>query len=348
MTLARSSLINLANTPYYHLVSRCVRRAYLCGSDSVSGQSFEHRRGWIINEINTLLRLFTLHISAYSIMQNHYHLVVCIDKPAALALSDKQVALQWQQRFNLPVIVQHWLNDQPLSNPEQRLVKQFIRRWRARLYDISWFMRCLNESIARRANLEDKCKGRFWEGRFKSQALLDDKALLQCMAYVDLNPVRAGLARTPETSRYTAIRQRIFNHQGQPLPKPAIALMPMGGKDTGGPAPSIPFKFEDYLNLVDWSGRAGREDLGPPSDTCTIPGWCHRLLAWPGSRRADCRGISSRTGLSCRTPAPGGWAEATCRRGRKPFRTGHWHRNSPVQPYHPRYSRRCWRPGASR
>jgi len=280
MTLARSSLINLANTPYYHLVSRCVRRAYLCGSDSVSGQSFEHRRGWIINEINTLLRLFTLHISAYSIMQNHYHLVVCIDKPAALALSDKQVALQWQQRFNLPVIVQHWLNDQPLSNPEQRLVKQFIRRWRARLYDISWFMRCLNESIARRANLEDKCKGRFWEGRFKSQALLDDKALLQCMAYVDLNPVRAGLARTPETSRYTAIRQRIFNHQGQPLPKPAIALMPMGGKDTGGPAPSIPFKFEDYLNLVDWSGRAGREDK-PGAIAYDIPPILERLQINP-------------------------------------------------------------------
>lgn len=280
MTLARSSLINLADTPYYHLVSRCVRRAYLCGSDSVSGQSFEHRRGWIINEINTLLRLFTLHISAYSIMENHYHLVVCIDKPAALALSDRQVALQWQQRFNLPVMVQRWLDDQPLSNSEQRLVKQFIKRWRARLYDISWFMRCLNESIARRANLEDKCKGRFWEGRFKSQALLDDKALLQCMAYVDLNPIRAALARTPETSRYTAIRQRIIAHQGQPLPKPAIALMPMGGMDTTGPAPSIPFKFEDYLNLVDWSGRAVREDK-PGAIADDIPPILKRLQINP-------------------------------------------------------------------
>ncbi|WP_133511163.1 hypothetical protein [Candidatus Thiosymbion oneisti] len=81
--------------------------------------------------------------------------------------------------------------------------------YRARLHDLSWFMRTLNEHIARRANAEDGVKGRFWEGRFKSQALLDEKALPAAMAYVDLNPVRAGLAETPEASDYTSIQERI-------------------------------------------------------------------------------------------------------------------------------------------
>ncbi len=77
------------------------------------------------------------------------------------------------------------------------------------LKNLSWFMRTLNEYIARLANAEDGVKGRFWEGRFKSQALLDEQALLAAMAYVDLNPVRAGIADTPENSDYTSIQERL-------------------------------------------------------------------------------------------------------------------------------------------
>ncbi|WP_237058436.1 hypothetical protein [Microbulbifer sediminum] len=78
-----------------------------------------------------------------------------------------------------------------LDSAEQARLSEAAEGWRSRLADISLFIRSLNESIAREANREDRCNGRFWEGRFKSLALLDEWALAACMAYVDLNPIRA-------------------------------------------------------------------------------------------------------------------------------------------------------------
>ena len=130
-------------------------------------------------------------------------------------------------------------------------VASFITEWRRRLADLSWYMRSLNEKIARMANAEDECKGRFWEGRFKSDALLDERALLASMAYVDLNPIRAGLAQTPETSQYTSVKERIEN------PNPSSLSLFQDQSDAGG---NIPFRLQDYLTLLDWSGRAIRAD----------------------------------------------------------------------------------------
>jgi len=87
-------------------------------------------------------------------------------------------------------------------------VRQLVATWRQRLHDISWYMRCLNEPLARRANAEDQCSGRFWEGRFRSQALLDEAGLLTCMAYVDLNPIRAGIT-PPYRQGYRRCKQKL-------------------------------------------------------------------------------------------------------------------------------------------
>ena len=135
--------------------------------------------------------------------------------------------------------------------------------------DISWFMRCLNEGIARQANKEDNCKGRFWEGRFKSQALLDEQALLACMVYVDLNPIRAGIAETLEDSAFTSIQQRISEHADAMSVEKKNAtnsvqddsnleLSCFIGDDSN--AIGIPYHLADYFELADWTGRAILED----------------------------------------------------------------------------------------
>lgn len=120
--------------------------------------------------------------------------------------------------------------------------------------DISWFMRVLNEYIARKANEEDDCSGRFWEGRFKSQALLDEAALLACMAYVDLNSIRAGIATTPERSSHTSIQQRL--QRGPEI----TALYSFASNPAKGKPQGIPSRFTDYMQLVDWSGCIIRDD----------------------------------------------------------------------------------------
>jgi hypothetical protein len=134
-----------------------------------------------------------------------------------------------------------------------------IERWRTRLCDISWFMKCLNEHLARRANGEDNCTGKFWEGRFKSQALLDEAGLLTAMVYVDLNPIRAGIASTPEHSEFTSVFDRIRDLKPDP-PRSAPTRIPLKSFACSDERSAIPYAFGDYLQLVDWTGRCVRAD----------------------------------------------------------------------------------------
>jgi hypothetical protein len=267
MTQPRRRLVSLAETPYYHCISRCVRRAFLCGTDATTGFDFSHRRSWIVERLKELTGIFAIELCSYAVMSNHYHLVLRVDRNSALAWSDVEVARRWLRLFKGPPLMQRWVAGETLSRAEQDVVSRCIETWRKRLYHLSWFMRCLNESIARMANAEDRCSGRFWEGRFRSQALLDERALLACMAYVDLNPIRAAMARTPEGSDFTSIQERIEHPDSKHL-----ASFNTGARGTG----VLPCRFPDYLQLVDWAGRAIRSDKKGyiPAETPPI---LHRL-----------------------------------------------------------------------
>ena len=198
MTRPRSSLVSLSDTPWYHVVCRCVRRAFLCGDDALTGKNHDHRRAWIVDRVKQLAGVFAIDVAAYAVMSNHYHLVLRVDAARARGWSNEEVLRRWTQLFDGPKLVQTRLSDQAdaLDAASLARVEEWAETYRARLMDISWFMRVLNETIARQANAEDKVTGRFWEGRFKSQALLDEQAILTAMTYVDLNPIRAAMAET--------------------------------------------------------------------------------------------------------------------------------------------------------
>ena len=263
MTTARRQLISLDDTPYYHCYVRCVRRAFICGDDKYSGNNYDHRREWIKDKILSQTDTFAIDCCAYAVMSNHYHVVLCVDEKKANSWDNREVLKRWSELYSLSYLTEKYFRHETLTKAELDVVYVNIELYRDRLMDISWFMRGINESTARRANAEDNCKGRFWEGRFKSQALLDEKAVLTCMAYVDLNPIRANMANSPEDSDYTSVQERIVSKKTK--------LKTLGNHDE-----DIPFALDDYLQLVDCTGRAivGESKGFVPDD---LPDILHRL-----------------------------------------------------------------------
>ncbi len=226
MTKPRSSLVSLADTPWYHVVSRCVRRAFLCGDDAHTGKNHDHRRAWIVDRVKQLAGVFAIDVAAYAVMSNHYHLVLRVDAGRAQGWSNEEVLRRWTQLYDGPLLVQRLLSGQggDMDQATLNAIDEWTATYRARLSDISWFMRILNETVARQANAEDEVTGHFWEGRFKSQALLDEQAILTAMAYVDLNPIRAKMAETPEASAHTSVAERMaaLRPEAEPSPKARI------------------------------------------------------------------------------------------------------------------------------
>ena len=283
---------------WVHVISRCVRKAYLCGGRE---GKWDHRRIWVEDRLRELSGVFAVEVAAYAVMSNHVHAVVRMSPGAAAAWSDREVVERWLSVFGKnadrmavngqldPIIAQFAAN------------AEWVAERRARLADLSWFMRAFKEPIARRANAEDECSGRFWEGRYTSVPLLDHAAVIACMAYVDLNPVRARIAPTPETSDFTSVKARVGARQrhravskvqaqvatGEVTREQAAAALKRAGlveesvaaakisAEAGGfVAPiavcqrthdgqamsSSELSVDDYLALVDLTGRVLRPD----------------------------------------------------------------------------------------
>ena len=247
MTRPRTHIAPPGTAGSFHCVQRCVRRAFLCGDDPYTGQSFEHRKAWLEARILLVAGCFAVSIHAYAIMSNHLHLVLRIDPGEASTWNDEEVASRWVRLF--PPSDD---DDAAFARKRQRLLADPARLdlIRQRLGSLSWLMRCLVEPIARRANREDGCKGRFWEGRFKCQRLCDERSVLAAMAYVDLNPIRAGVVRRLDDPAHTSIAARLAGTGTDP------AMLRRKLKPVAGDLrPVLDLTTADYLQLLDWTGR---------------------------------------------------------------------------------------------
>jgi REP element-mobilizing transposase RayT len=275
MTIARMHIVDAQVAGTYHVVSRCVRRAWLCGRDPLTGSDFSHRKRWIEERIVALAAQFAIAVYAYAVMSNHVHLVVRIDPEAS-------------QQWDVETVLRRWFAVSPRKHDTDETQQQRteantgnearIAEYRSRLGSLSWFMRALNESVARAANAEDGCKGRFWEGRFRCQALLDDAAVLSAMTYVDLKPLRARIVEKSEAAENVSFRHRFDAiKRTKTLDRP---LLPIAGN---GPACNV--SDVEYLRLVDETGRMIRNDK-PGSIDRSLPAIVRRLglseSAWLG------------------------------------------------------------------
>jgi hypothetical protein len=162
MPQSRKTQVSLIDIPYYYCVSRCVCRSFLCGNDKFTGQSYEHRRGWVEKRLLFLSSVFSIGIFAYAVMSNHTHVVVCVDIDMANGWTTEEVVKRWHQLYQGTLLSQKYQRGDALSKSEVMSLKETVTIYRQRLYDISWLMRNLNEHIARVANKENNCTSRFY------------------------------------------------------------------------------------------------------------------------------------------------------------------------------------------
>ena len=282
----RREIFSETDIQAFHVISRCVRRNHLCGHDRRSGRDYSHRREWIRSRVEELAGIFAVEVLAYALMENHMHLVIRTRPDVAGNWSDDEVALRWWLLFPQ--------RRTPEGNPEEPTAEELSQlrasgaglvEKRRRLGGVSWFMKCISEPIAKRANREDKVTGHFWEARFKAQPLLDETAVATCMAYVDLNPIRAAVAQVPEASEFTSVQDRIADRQAAASASSAAAqnVEAEAGPRAGWLAPiaidprsrqsrhqtstrrltdrgCLSMSLDKYLQLIDWTGRQLRLD----------------------------------------------------------------------------------------
>ncbi len=281
----RAEIVHQGEVEVFHVWTRCVRRAFLCGNDPHTGRDYEYRRQWIHGFQQQLAGLFGVEIGFHAELSNHLHLVLRARPDVVATWSDEEVARR-QLTIDRLVKSKDGCTISQVSEAEITLETadaDRIAELRKRLSSISFFMKALCEHIGRRANREDGCTGRFFEGRFGCRWLADEAAIFVCGIYVDLNQIRAGEADTPEESTHTSAFDRIgarnagdagsdsANQTTQSADGWMCELTLQEGLDVdvrlfnrtqstrrASDKGLLPLSLDEYLAMLHWTARQGR------------------------------------------------------------------------------------------
>ncbi len=228
---------------------------------------------------------FAIDIVSFAVMSNHFHVILRNRPDLVKAYSDEEVIRRWWMICPL----HRRADGSPTEIDQMYLTSQLkdrdrLEELRGRLSSISWLLRLWTYKLARRANLESGTRGHFWEGRFNSRRLEDELALLVCMGYVELNPLRARMCASLECSEYTSVYLRIQAMSGEsvneadgahgdvyfadawlaPLHLPQDDRLGPCAVPCGGPRASdkgvLPLALDEYLDLLNWTANCLTED----------------------------------------------------------------------------------------
>ena len=292
MAIPRRKLVDPENACAYHLVSKCTRGMYLCGWDRMTRKQYRHRRRWLVKRARSLAKCFAIDLLTYAVMSNHFHLVVIFDPKACETWSDEEVARRWVDAFPPPeprsrvrgriAAARVW--ERRKADRRELLLLNPVRLERARrtLGSLSSFMKHLKQPIARWANLEDGCEGHFFQQRFYSGALLNEKAIIAAAAYVDLNPVRAELAERLDEYEDASIAERIREDSPERLDD---YLRPIAS-GLGPHRSFVEITLGDYVGLLEGIAAAQTKPEKKTAQSDGISDWRARMFALSKRQRA--------------------------------------------------------------
>lgn len=282
-TCRRSDVVREGESGFYHVWTRCVRRAYLFGDDEQTVGDYKYRRSWLLQYLVQLCRLFAVEVNFHAEMKNHFHLLLRTRPDIVNLWSDEEAVRRWMTICRLI----RSEDGETIRELEDKEVEAKLRdpekvaQIRKNLSSVSQFMKALCEHTARRINREDGVSGACFESRFGCRRIENEAGIVICGMYIDLNEIRAGDAETPETSTHTSAYDRIVARrqlaQGVAPEERAdcwlseFYLDPRSDAYVPGPQPSVtgkrasdkgvlPLQIDDYLQLLDWTGRQLAKD----------------------------------------------------------------------------------------
>ena len=233
MRRKRTQIANPQVSSILHITQRCVRQDFFLDDNLPLEGKFGERRNAVLERLKTLASAFAIDILRFAIMSNHLHLTLRNLPELVATMSDEEVARRWL--IICPGFCEALADfrnshpDRPTQEDIDKLAKdkKRIAELRSRLSSVSYFMWALSGYCAKLFNLMDGTKGHFWDNRYQVKVLLDDLSLLVNSFYIDLNPIRANAAQTPETSKYTSAHCQIESAQlGERIPDIHPAHLP--------------------------------------------------------------------------------------------------------------------------